>query len=217
MTYANDLCKALRAAVSKDKVTPTAAGGKRKSKKKKSDADKSTSSVNETTVTKKADWGPLEPLHGILVPVGEILGPVFTSYTLIGLLSVFLIYTWLFRSSPSAKTVLPGRAGHGARIAAYEQLWRSEEAELWHWLEQRVGGAEGLTVPIGRTEASGNRKASQYERQRGLKGEDGRAIGEREVQRAVQITEEKLQLLKDAIGIYREFSGGDTKKEKSEL
>jgi hypothetical protein len=102
-------------------------------------------------------------------------------------------------------------------MAAYEELWRSEEAALWTWLEQRIGGDEGIAVPVGasgRERMNADRsKPAQHERQQTLRGERGQFMSEQEVHRAVEITEEKLKGLKEAV---QEAKGNAKAKEKAD-
>lgn len=80
------------------------------------------------------------------------------------------------------------------RIAAYEEIWRREEGELWEWLEARigmqgVGGLEGL----GMREASVDVRQGIQER---LESETADAA---DVDEAIKVTEEKLRTLKSVV------------------
>lgn len=75
------------------------------------------------------------------------------------------------------------------RIAAYEEMWRREDSELWEWLEERVGmdrlHADRPSVPKRAMEprsAEENLRAARMD--------------EREVEEAIRVTEEKLRVLK---------------------
>ena len=90
------------------------------------------------------------------------------------------------------------------RFATYEELWRTEEEALWTWLEDRVGMDEGLIFPkdIGRGNADTSREA-QAARSRALNGQrqgKNRNMGEREVEWAIKVTEEKLKQLNHKVG-----------------
>lgn len=81
--------------------------------------------------------------------------------------------------------------GTPSRIAAYEEIWRREESELWDWLEERVG--------MDRLESVGKRSAkSEAAKSIEDKLRDER-ISEREIEVAIKVTEEKLNALKGAV------------------
>jgi hypothetical protein len=95
------------------------------------------------------------------------------------------------------------------RIAAYEEIWRKEESELWDWLEERVG-LEGLApgdgAGIGRTkDAKQDSKIKLKQRQKILGGKDVEAklneerMSEREMEDAIRVTQERLHVLKDVV------------------
>lgn len=76
------------------------------------------------------------------------------------------------------------------RIAAYEEMWRREESELWEWLEERIG-LDRINKPSPVIARSAAR--SLEERMRGDR------LGRREIEEAIQITEEKLRTLKGIV------------------
>jgi hypothetical protein len=138
----------------------------------------------------KQDWGLLEPARPLLSPFVDILKPVMTGNVVYGLLVGLLVATWFgFGSNASA-----GRYGRelgymssADRHAAYEEMWRREESELWEWLEGRVGlerlnGAPVAAVPP-------RKKAAMEEKIREDK------MSEREIKEAIRVTEEKLKVL----------------------
>lgn len=110
-----------------------------------------------------------------------------------GLLVGLLVATWFgFGFSPSRN---PPPYGHDMgmyrpeRIAAYEEMWRREDSELWEWLEERVGMDR---LNDGR---SGNRKRAMEPKS----VEDNLRVSrmdEKEVDEAIRVTEEKLRVLK---------------------
>lgn len=74
------------------------------------------------------------------------------------------------------------------RIAAYEEIWRREESELWDWLEDRVGTDHLRDIgkmPLEQREMAGRLKDGKME--------------EREVDAAIRVTEEKLKVLKKSV------------------
>lgn len=137
------------------------------------------------------DWGLFEPLRPILGPVASILSPFINSQVIIAVLFSLLMYTWLFPSRGSSGVGFPG-SSEPERIAAYQELWRREESDLWDWLEDRVGLDHMQAAKLGE-----QRKASAgREMQKVLRDE---RMTEREVDEALRVTEEKLEALKGAV------------------
>jgi hypothetical protein len=101
------------------------------------------------------------------------------------------MYSWFFSArAPTARGV--GFSGPPERVAAYEELWRREESELWDWLEDRVG-VEGMYAP----KIDERQKVlSAKEMGRRLESEGMKA---RQVDDAIRITEERLGALKGAV------------------
>ncbi|KAF2735977.1 hypothetical protein EJ04DRAFT_490796 [Polyplosphaeria fusca] len=202
LTYATSLSSALRATVSAKPTSkiPSKPGAKGKKRSKTQPADESTL-VTPTTLpsqpskTQEANWGPLDPLRTLLSPVLDLVDPK----AIVILLSCLLLYTWIFRgAAPAAPHVSLSAA---QRSAAYEQLWRAEEAELWNWLEERVGldrvhGAGGAGTGTG---GSSKVLFSQQE-------SVGEGMREREVDEAIRVTEMRLEALKGKV--RREREGG---------
>ena len=128
----------------------------------------------------------------------DILKPVLTGNILYGLLVGLLVASW-FRfgfSGSGGRNRDVGLFGTPDRIAAYEEIWRREESELWDWLEERVG-MEQL-----RERGGGERKGME-ERLRDERME------KRELDTAIRVTEEKLKVLKGVV----EKKKSDVKKE----
>lgn len=84
------------------------------------------------------------------------------------------------------------------RVAAYEEMWRREESELWEWLEDRVGS--GRLRDIGKMPIEAK---STEERLRSEKME------QREIDNAIKVTEERLRVLKESV---RKKKGGLSEK-----
>jgi hypothetical protein len=123
-----------------------------------------------------------------------MLKPVMTGNVVYGLLVGLLVATW-FGFGSHATGGRYGRdigyIGSADRHAAYEEMWRREESELWEWLEERVGldrlsGAPVAAVPP-------RKKAAMEEKLR-----DDR-MSEREIKEAIRVTEEKLKVLKSVV------------------
>jgi hypothetical protein len=209
--YANDLYKALKAGVSSKPRANTAKSKKGGKRKKNGDTVKS---PGATPAQKQGSgWGPLEPLQSILSPIGDILGPLLNMYT-ISILALALFFIYWRRSGSSSVSPLPtGQYIHpglssAQRMIAYEELWRQEEAALWDWLEDRVGGTDGIVFPVGSGGEVGSKtgksnaddsKAAQKAREKIIKGAADAGMGEKEVRKAIEVTEGKLRVLKDAV------------------
>jgi hypothetical protein len=121
-----------------------------------------------------------------------------TSQVVIAVLVVLLLYIWI---SPPARRGgaglgMPGYA-YPERLAAYEEIWRREESNLWDWLEDRVG-LDNIYVPSGSVEQKERQKVLQA-RNMAKKLKDER-MSERQMDDAIRVTEERLAALKAAVG-----------------
>lgn len=193
--YAKDIVASLKAAVSPRRGTTTsvAAKGKKKGRKgrQSSSLAKQTDGTSETKSTTE-DWGLLEPLHGVLGPLLDIVKPLLTGNILYGLLVGLLVASW-FRFGFSGR----GRGRNGLdlpyfgtpeRVAAYEEIWRRQESELWEWLEDRVNMDRLRDVGKMPFEAQAIENRLKDER-----------MDERAVDAAIKVTEEKLRVLKASV------------------
>lgn len=157
-----------------------------------------TSDTEDATKTSsKQDWGILEPLHGILGPVVDIVKPILTGNVVYGLLVGLLVAAWFgfgFNPRPIARPYGSelGFYGYPDRLAAYEEMWRREESELWEWLEERVG-MDRLNSGEMHTRKKVVEPRTMAEKLR----ED--RMDESEVKEAIRITEEKLEVLKSVV------------------
>lgn len=192
--YCKDIFASIKASVSSRPRASTGNGvpakGKRKGRKGRVAASGPASDVEGRTATQtsKQDWGLLEPVRGLLSPVVDIVKPLVTGNLVYGLLVGLLVASWFgFGLSPSNRPA--SRHPYGGelsylsypdRVAAYEEMWRREENELWQWLEERVGlerlGGEGSPSPLPRQRRN--------------------VADSREVKEAIRATEEKLRMLK---------------------
>ncbi|CAM1511281.1 Fc.00g087940.m01.CDS01 [Cosmosporella sp. VM-42] len=198
ITYAKDLFAILKAAVSTRPALPppalvTGARAKRKGKNKKSaQLAPGVVEVAPKRVEKKT-WGMLEPIRGLLEPLGDIMKPLLTGNVMYGLLVGLLVTTWFGVGLTPSKN--PPSFGQEMgmyrpyRMAAYEEMWRREDGELWEWLEERVG-LDRLN-----TDRPSPRQRAVEPRTVEEKLKVAR-MDEREVEEAIRITEEKLKILK---------------------
>jgi hypothetical protein len=197
--YTKDVVAALKSAVSSRRTAATgASGGKGKKKGRKgqkvNNLSKSTDGSSESKPA-EANWGLFEPVRPILSPVVDILKPIMTSNIMYGLLVGLLVASW-FRfgtlGGGSRNAVGMGYIGTPERIAAYEEIWRREESELWLWLEDRAGMdrlREVGRMPIERKDIH-DRYVDEL---------DTGVLQEKEVEKAIRVTEEKLRVLKDVV------------------
>ena len=126
------------------------------------------------------NWGLFEPLRGPLGPVVDLLGNM---RVVVGILCLMVLWLWLRTPAAPNDVALFGSGRISpARMAAYEGMWRNEEDELWRWLESRVGGEERV-----------------WESLKDTKPKAGGDMNHREVEEAIKVTKERLQVLEDAV------------------
>ncbi|KAF2144184.1 uncharacterized protein K452DRAFT_306793 [Aplosporella prunicola CBS 121167] len=202
LAYAKDLVAALRGAVSQ-KAGPSGGkpGKKGKKGRKKAESESpngaSTPAAAAPAEAKAADWGLLEPLHGILGPITDML-PGFINAQLVIVVLVLMVLIMSFRSPSKAKTPYGGLGVPGLatpqRVIAYEEMWRREESELWDWLEERVrmDRTSGMGMPAAPT------VRKQDVRRMGEKLGDER-MSQRQMEDAIRVTQERLEVLKQAV------------------
>lgn len=207
LTYANDLIKALRLGLSSRPRTMTSTSKGKKVRKRKSEGDALKSgSVDGTSASKASTWGLLEPLRRLFTPVLEICKPLFSLQSLVGLLVFLLIISWFgnsrHRHASPQLGFLALRPDNAKRMAAYEEIWRTEESALWDWLEERIGMDDGHFFPTEKVRAGPDGgKTAEASSGRFLGGMNGKSgsISDREVEWAIELTEEKLRLLKQKL------------------
>ncbi|KAI0379810.1 hypothetical protein F5Y04DRAFT_259194 [Hypomontagnella monticulosa] len=201
--YCKDLFAALKAAVSSGPRPAAPNGGAVRGKKKRTKSKlhqvskESLGGPSDLATSKPQDWGVLEPLHGILGPVVDIIRPVLTGNVVYGLLVGLLVATWFGFGFNGQPRVPPygrelGFMGYPERAVAYEEIWRREESDLWDWLEERVGlhrMNEGA-LPVRKRVVEPRSVEEKLREER---------MNEREVEEAIKVTEEKLQVLKSVM------------------
>ena len=172
--------------------------------------------MTSTTVSEPAkkddSWGVLEPLHGILGPIGDILSPFISSNMVIGFLLFIILFNYLRSGSSSSSKVIPSGLSHipnPERLAAYEAIWQREEADLWDWLDERVHFHQGATYPVEDQETllkaeRLRQKAAEGKAAEGIKGRVKESkMAAREVEEAIRVTEERLGVLKGVVAAER--------------
>ena len=130
-------------------------------------------------------------------------------------LLLFILVSWLRGPTTSAKNQVgfPGLS-NPERVAAYAEIWRKEESDLWDWLEERVG-MESIAYPAqSKSQDQKALKKARSQREKSLKGQGLQArlavesMKEREMDHAIRVTEEKLRDLKGAVQRKRESNHG---------
>lgn len=206
--FCEELFASVKAAVTtRGRSNTLTTGSKGKKKGKKGRASLTANEGSEVSAKKvvaiKANWGPLEPIRGILEPILDIIKPILTGNVMYGLLVGLLVASWFgFGFSPSKPAGGYGERAGGRgemmdmygpfRLAAYEEMWRREESELWEWLEERTG--------LGQmdSDSHGMRKRAVEPRTMQERMREAR-MDAREVQEAIRVTEEKLKVLRQVI------------------
>ncbi|ESZ94473.1 hypothetical protein SBOR_5121 [Sclerotinia borealis F-4128] len=194
--YTKDVIAAIKAAVGTRRVGVSGGAGKGKKKGRKGSKANNLSKVTDgasETKPEETNWGLLEPVRGIFEPIVDIVKPVMTGNILYGILVGLLVASWFRFGLPIVRSgdrdVGMSYLGTPERIAAYEEIWRREESELWLWLEERAGMdrlREVGRMPIERLDVEDRLMSEGME--------------EREMEDAIRVTEEKLLLLKDVVG-----------------
>ncbi|PYI31543.1 hypothetical protein BP00DRAFT_168859 [Aspergillus indologenus CBS 114.80] len=221
-SFGTELVNALKAAVAPRGRAGGAKSGKGKGRRKRSESAQEDSAA-ETRVAEKAtaekakSWGPLEPLHGVLGPVLDMVTPLLSGNVTILIIGVLLFM--LFFRSPSQSSTMShdiGCPGYSLpqRLAAYEEMWRREESELWSWLEDRVG-MDGLAFPTV-SQPAGSRTHHLSRKMQGERALAGRVNEEKmsdlEMDHAIRSTRERLDTLEKILSNRR----SDTKPVEQE-
>lgn len=209
MSYATSLTAALRTAVGKAAtVRAPGKGGKGKKRSKANILDEApviTSAPTPASQNKQSNWGLFEPVRGLLGPVADIVESIFTPQIIITILGALLMYSWFFRGASTA--VGPNHWSVAQRQIAYDEIWRHEESELWKWLEDRVA------MDRVHTAVASNRKSEPDQPlQVRIQPKD---MQEREMDEAIRVTEQRLNVLKKKVENERVKSRTKSPKEQS--
>ncbi|KAI9640055.1 hypothetical protein NHQ30_011619 [Ciborinia camelliae] len=194
--YTKEVIAAIKAAVvTRRSGAPIGVGKGKKKGRKGSKADNLLSKVTDgasETKPQETNWGLFEPVRGIFEPIVDIVKPLMTGNILYGLLVGLLVASWFRFGFPIGgggnRDLGMNYLGTPERIAAYEEIWRREESELWLWLEERAG--------MDRLREVGGMPIERLDLEDRLKSE---GIEEKEVEDAIRVTEEKLMVLKDVV------------------
>jgi hypothetical protein len=193
------LVAAITAGVAAKATTRGAPRGKGKGRRRTDagiPAESERVAVASKQVPEEANWGLFEPVRGPLEPIVSIFGPLFSAQIIITILVLLLAWTWLFPSR-NRSTGVSFSIDSPGRLAAYEELWRREESELWDWLEDRVGLSNGLPIAGAAQERKDRQRVLGTKKMgRRLRNAD---LEEKQVEDAIRVTEERLSTLKDAV------------------
>lgn len=210
-SYATDLVKALRAGiVSRARADTINSKIKVKGKRKRAGFEvpkkpQAQEIIEPPKLQQIENWGVLEPIHGILGPVTDIFSSLVSKNMVIGFLSILVILTWLWTSTPTSR----GRVGLQGiatpeRLAAYEEIWRREENSLWDWLEERIG-MEGVAYPASRAIDQEALQKARKQRKQSLNNRHFEAdmvdetTNGRDLAQAIRAMEQRLDKLKLAV------------------
>lgn len=215
-TFGTELVKALKVGVVPRGRTNGA--GKGKGRRKKGDATSngdaagaSSKAAADTASNKTESWGLFEPVRPLLEPVTSMLKPLWSGNIAILFVGI-LLYMAFFRS-PSTSS----RLSHDVdltelslpqRLAAYEEMWRREESELWNWLEDRVG-MDGMAFPVlhhRAPEAHASRRsshASPADERDLIARLREEQVSDREMDYAIRTTRERLDILEQMMSNRR--------------
>jgi hypothetical protein len=185
LQYAKDLIAALRSAVTKSPKSGKSSKSKGGRRKKGSGSE----SINNMspTLLSRSNTASQSSNSGLWGTIDSLLG---TQGLIVVMLSVtVLVLLWRGTGRGSSRRYDFAGVPNRVKIAAYEEMWRGEEAELWRWLEERVGEKAWM----GHQPASGSGKPAA----RIFDGLD--LMGEQEVSEAIRVTKEKLVVLEDAL------------------
>ncbi|KAI9780551.1 MAG: hypothetical protein M1839_006669 [Geoglossum umbratile] len=214
VTYSQAIYAALRATASGKSRTAVAGSkshGKSKGKRGRKGTGESTKTSGRVShggtsdgaraASKQEDWGLFEPLRGPFGPLVDILKPVMTGNIALGIVVVLVVVMWIRQSRLTSSASLgPGGFSNlrtPERIAAYEEMWRKEESELWDWLEDRVGFDDLPFSTAGAVPANREKeKSRERDIEERLKDEK---MGEREIEDAIKVTQERLDGLKRVV------------------
>ncbi|KAL2141276.1 hypothetical protein VTI28DRAFT_2611 [Corynascus sepedonium] len=198
--YCKDLFAGLKAAVLARPRSATLNGaatrGKKRGRKNKSALASNPTSDAEgpAKVSPKQNWGIFEPARPILSPVVDTIRPILTGNVVYGLLVGLLVASWFgfgTRHGAPRYTHDPAYANAPQRLAAYEEMWRREESDLWQWIEERAGLERLGTDPPLRKRSVDPRTVEEKLREE--------RMDQRELKEAIRVTEEHLEVLKSVV------------------
>ena len=211
--YARDLTTALRNAVTKPSrvANSNVKAGKGKSRRRMAE---STEQVADGVLLDDVDASSRTaarsyPLQSVVQPILRMLMDTAASTPVAALLALVLISWTLSRLSGFFNrdarfqvdqfgfTRLPS----AARIAAYEEMWRTEESDLWSWLEERACIAQVFDGQLADDDNHGDGHGKGRILPRSWDREAQRQFSNdkldmQQVEEALRVTEERVNALK---------------------
>lgn len=212
LTFGTDLVSALKTAVaprsrSATNLSKAAKHGKGKRKRANTavaDGSASAQAALEASKRQAANWGLLEPLRGPLSPIVDIFKPLLSGNIAVAIICILLFTLW-FRAPPARPSGGSSLLSVPERLAAYEEMWRREESDLWDWLEARVG-LDGLSYPVADTMRRTSSPKPKGRSQQVLQSERGfeerlrsEKMSEREMEDAIRVTQQRLDVLQNVV------------------
>lgn len=179
--------------------------------------DGAAQTASETNKLQTANWGVLEPLRGPLSPVVEVFKPLWTGNVAVGIICI-LMFTLLFRSPAQPRAGNSYMLSGPERMAAYEEMWRKEESDLWGWLEERVG-LDGLRFPVAEGVKEAGQSTIRQQRQQRLRAEKGyeeilreEKMTDGEMEDAIRVTQQRLDVLQSAVDKRKQHRRDSTER-----
>ncbi|KAJ5099851.1 hypothetical protein N7532_006852 [Penicillium argentinense] len=208
MTFGNELVKSLKVGVVPRGRANGAGKGKGRRKKgdisaREASAAASLKAAVDSSSGQAESWGLFEPVRPVLEPITSMLKPLWSGNIAILIIGIVLYMAFFRSSSPqhSHDTVYPGFS-LPQRLAAYEEMWRREESELWNWLEDRVG-MDGMVFPTlhhRMPEPHASRRAPRVNHadERDLAARlNEEKVSDREMDHAIRTTRQRLDILEE--------------------
>lgn len=205
--YAKDIVASLKTTVSSRRGTAAATIKSKKTRRKGKDSKSPSHTANGTShsTINRQRLHFLEPLQQVLEALVGIIRPLLTGNIVCGIIVGLLVASWFRFGMIGTQTERSDYSWRGSpdRRTNYEELWRREERELWAWLEDRV--------EMDRLHEMDPRLLEQRDMDRKLRAEV--RMEEREMEDAIRVTEERLQLLKKSVRAARAAeAGGSSEK-----
>jgi hypothetical protein len=107
---------------------------------------------------------------------------------------LILILLWRGSGSGSGGRVAP-HGGFTERRAIYEEMWRTQENELWAWIEERVGLQDIRAPGVAAARDRGTAVSAGKKKSGGIL--DG--MDARELMEAIRVTKERLERLEGKV------------------
>ncbi|KAI9842314.1 MAG: hypothetical protein M1837_007306 [Sclerophora amabilis] len=247
ITYAGDLAAAIKATLTAKSIS-MAGGTKKNARRRRKDvADPAANALARSKARvgapgtsrspqQQQSWGLLEPLRDPLSPFVDLFKPLMTSQVGLVIMAFLVAVLWMRQSYGPGSARVPGDLSLSGlttpeRIAAYEEIWRREESQLWDWLEERIE-LDGLALggEAGRSGRGSSSRTAQRQSSRQVGGEKGAGVNagqsgsqspaaaaaklaqqkmsEREMNEAIRVTQSRLDMLKEMVERGKENEKG---------